>query len=325
MKLFKRLLKEQEGNALVLVAVALVMLLGFTAIVVDGGRLYIEKSQLQKSLDAAVLGAAQELNKSEAEVKTAAINIAKKNGYTLPGGDITVDFAENYVKASLTVNKEMTFAKVINFDNADVYASAKAQLIDLGYGDSIVPIILPRVIAKAEDEDDTIHFGHVAMNTYQFNHGPGNGKSGNYGYLDTKKLPGKGAKEVKDGIMYGTTVEVGKEYSSKTGVASGPIIGNSDETGAFNYRINLDKGKTKCNSATTAELNDCARVVVVPIIQTLDDLKGSSVDVKILGLLPFWIDYVDEDAKITHGVYVPHVLITQPGEMCSTCKVKLVE
>ena len=63
------LCKEQKGAVKILVALSMFMLIGFTAFVVDVGSLYYEKSSLQKSLDAAVLGGAQLLKVSEAEAK----------------------------------------------------------------------------------------------------------------------------------------------------------------------------------------------------------------------------------------------------------------
>ena len=53
-------LKDESGATVVIVALFMVVLLGFAALAIDGGRLYLEKSELQKALDAAVLAGAQE-------------------------------------------------------------------------------------------------------------------------------------------------------------------------------------------------------------------------------------------------------------------------
>ena len=64
------LFHDQSGVAKILVALSMFMIIGFTALVVDVGSLYFEKSSLQKSLDAAVLGGAQRLKVSETRSKS---------------------------------------------------------------------------------------------------------------------------------------------------------------------------------------------------------------------------------------------------------------
>ena len=80
----KRLsLKDESGATVVIVALFMVVLLGFAALAIDGGRLYLEKSRLQKALDAAVLAGAQELRSSPDKAKSIAIDTAQKNGFTI--------------------------------------------------------------------------------------------------------------------------------------------------------------------------------------------------------------------------------------------------
>jgi Flp pilus assembly protein TadG len=56
--LFKKFLSEQIGQSLVLTAIFLAVLIGFAGLTIDGGRLYLAKSQLQKAVDAGVLAGA---------------------------------------------------------------------------------------------------------------------------------------------------------------------------------------------------------------------------------------------------------------------------
>jgi Flp pilus assembly protein TadG len=53
--------KEEDGQALVLIALTLVVLFGISALVLDVGRAYVVKRHLQASADAAALAGAQEL------------------------------------------------------------------------------------------------------------------------------------------------------------------------------------------------------------------------------------------------------------------------
>jgi len=53
--------RREEGQALILTAFALVVLIGFAGIVIDIGRLYVAQRQLQQAVDAAALAAGQSL------------------------------------------------------------------------------------------------------------------------------------------------------------------------------------------------------------------------------------------------------------------------
>ena len=53
--------RRQDGQALVIVALAMVVLLGFAALVVDIGRVWIAQRNLQAAVDAAALVAGQNL------------------------------------------------------------------------------------------------------------------------------------------------------------------------------------------------------------------------------------------------------------------------
>lgn len=86
MKIFKRLRREEDGQSLIMVVLLLGVLLSFSALIVDVGLLYAEKSKLQNAADAAALAGAQVLpNKTLAQgfVET----YAGSNG--VPASDIS--------------------------------------------------------------------------------------------------------------------------------------------------------------------------------------------------------------------------------------------
>jgi len=94
-KFFRPLLghkTEREGSVLVLAAICLVLVFGFTAFVVDIGYIAYSKAQLQNVTDAAVLSAALELDMmgDQGDVESNAIGAAMAVASTNPGGEITV-------------------------------------------------------------------------------------------------------------------------------------------------------------------------------------------------------------------------------------------
>lgn len=52
---------QESGSTIIIIALAMTALLGLTALVVDVGYLYIERSRLQNAADAAALAGARDL------------------------------------------------------------------------------------------------------------------------------------------------------------------------------------------------------------------------------------------------------------------------
>ena len=99
--LFKKLRKEEDGQSLVMVALLFVVLLGFSALVIDVGMLYVTKAELQNAADAGALaGAAVPLIDTIEEAE----EYARSNGVddTILGTTITVN--PNITVASVPVN-----------------------------------------------------------------------------------------------------------------------------------------------------------------------------------------------------------------------------
>ncbi|HLB77617.1 MAG TPA: pilus assembly protein TadG-related protein, partial [Candidatus Dormibacteraeota bacterium] len=81
-----RTLRRQRGQALILVAVAVLVLTAILALALDGGRIYLDRRQLQDAADAGALAAAEQLQvlpyPSYAAAHTQALQFVVKN---LPG------------------------------------------------------------------------------------------------------------------------------------------------------------------------------------------------------------------------------------------------
>ena len=81
-QLVQRGRRDESGAILVIVALALVVLVGISALVLDLGLAHIEQRKLQNSADAAALGAAQDLTRlagTTAPAVTDAQNLAGQN------------------------------------------------------------------------------------------------------------------------------------------------------------------------------------------------------------------------------------------------------
>src|SRR3954470_2143066 len=81
--------RDESGQAIVLSAVWMIVLLGMAGLVIDVGSWYRAQRNLQADADAAALAGAQELPDDTATAGVMAQSFAQKNGYTLPNSGIT--------------------------------------------------------------------------------------------------------------------------------------------------------------------------------------------------------------------------------------------
>jgi hypothetical protein len=120
--------RSDRGQAVVIVVIALVVLLGMAAAVLDVGSWYREDRDLQATVDAAALAGAQELPEDSGAAAALADEFAEKNG----GGLAAVTFSsvafENDVIA-VEGEREAPgfFARVLGIDSISVRAAAKAR------------------------------------------------------------------------------------------------------------------------------------------------------------------------------------------------------
>ncbi|OCA87515.1 hypothetical protein A8F94_06505 [Bacillus sp. FJAT-27225] len=316
-----KILKNEDGNVLVIVAVFMIAIFGFTAMVVDAGGLFLEKSKLQKALDSAVLAGGKDLLKGKNVAVATAINIAGKNGVTLTTDDI--ETGDDYIKATKTISKNLTFARVLGFNNSDVYATAKARISrNLVKRAGIVPVAIPK--EKFPDEPPkpgetpasfTIHF--QPGNSGKGNPDEDNSSiSGNFGFLE---IGGSGGNVLENNIKNGVEMEVSDNMweLTKTGLSWGNV------KSGFQYRIDKDKKSPTCNDYSKADAT-CGRVVIVPMVESYEGANGKTL-VKIIGFASIWLDKItghDIQAKfistVTFGEF-------EEGEDFGVVGVRLVE
>lgn len=138
----KKLIKDERGGTLPLITIILgLFALGFTALIIDVGTIYIERKAMITSVDAAALAGAQILRKSEgvnvSEAELVAKNYAIVNGadesqvqvfvgykqVTIPSG---VTENRQVVEVTVGKNKKLFFARFLGDDDTDVKAHAIA-------------------------------------------------------------------------------------------------------------------------------------------------------------------------------------------------------
>jgi Flp pilus assembly protein TadG len=294
MKKLKLLFNRQDGATVAIVAISMVVLLGFSALVVDGGALYLEKSRVQKSVDAAVLAGAQVLPAKE-NAANIAMAVAAENGVTLDRADILV--TESSIEVKAQTETDLTFAQVFGFSTANVAAVARAEKGGTIVGGSG---FLPLVVL------DEVY---IPGQQVELTSPPGSGETGNYGYI--RFAEGNLAENIKNG--YKGHLEAGMKVSTEPGNNTSSIHVRN----AINDRIDSDKGKPKCQSHLTVD-SSCKKLIFIPMVDTLS-VPGSSQKVTIEGFAAFLLtdDRIrSSNNSIIRGIFVEDQIF--PGDVSTT-------
>ena len=286
-KLFIKFCSEQRGSAAVVTGIFMVVLIGFSAFVLDLGISYDKASKLQNSLDSAALAALQELpadNTNSAAWSTAentAVAYAAFNEFDISPEDIRPiykdDIASNNIigiKITKSITVEYNFARVLGINSGTITRTSAAGLVPAGGISGAVPLSitdssLSQAIAanivsgiKIKCSSNT---GDIGIDC--------TGVSGWFGAL---RFEGSGASAYSDLLAngYSGNLFVGQVLEMENGNMSGPTMDG------FTTRYN------KCHDGCTAEnyLPDCPKLVYVPFVEVL---SGSGV--KIVSFATFFL------------------------------------
>lgn len=201
MKTLRKILSDQEGATLVMVALMLVVLMGITSLVADVGILTKSKRQLIATADAAALAGAQELadvpittdpdyvtKRDEAiyKAKVKAKEYAEKNypGLVVDESSIIVNYTSTDKSVTVPLTKDgigLTFAQVLGHDFGTVAASAQAAIeypvsldTDGGEGNLLPFCIQPDTYDNLEDLEEFVIKGDGVLHDDDGNPLPGN-------------------------------------------------------------------------------------------------------------------------------------------------------
>jgi hypothetical protein len=123
--------KEERGQAIVLTTIALVMLCGMAALVLDVGHWFRDKRRLQATSDAAALAGAQQLPNNASGAQSMAMSYANQNGGDVAGGDIVISSvwqSNDTIEVTGRRRDPGIFSSIIGLPGADITAHAKARV-----------------------------------------------------------------------------------------------------------------------------------------------------------------------------------------------------
>jgi hypothetical protein len=223
--------QSEGGQALVLIVLAIVGILGFTALAVDGGHFYAERRSAQNAADSAAMSAAYAAatKQTSAKVQQAAFSKAAINGYV-----------NDPAEASLAENERKTVVKYENPPTSGPYAGNKEYyrvlitteiepyFSDIVYGGQSRQTVEAVARARAADNfanGHVIHATSVSGSAVLFKgnidvhvHG---------GNIYSSANGGKSGSSGKVKVHDGDILLVGSWSGDKTGVSPNPKTGQS--------------------------------------------------------------------------------------------------
>lgn len=272
--------RNKRGSTLVLTAIALPVLLGFGALAIDMGMLYVTRTQLSSAADAAAYGGGGQLPKDANQALTVAKNVAKKNGVTdsemvisvssstagLNNGSITVDISRKV---------PLMLAPVLGLNSSIVAAHAKAEVAPSGTVPWIVPFVLPR----------TTQFDYTSRFTMRVRGDWTNPELHELDYMNVKINAAQSYRDylnyLKGGYKEGFTVGNDMQYYA-------PSSGGPDSVKAFKERVTNDPN----TDYKKAKVGD-PRVMLIPLVESMlprNTREGRSM--KIVGFVAFYLESV---------------------------------
>lgn len=267
-------LRRKKGQVMILISLALVVLIGIAALVIDVGMLYLEKVALQNAVDAAVLAGGQELPANPGTAITIANDYASPDKNGKLGDEVTPIVKDEVTPTVTNANYILTvsarrhvplyFAKIFGKSTSDVTATASATVSTVGGVSGAIPVGI--------EKKDAFEYGRI----YTLKYGGGDGYTGNYGGLE---LSNNGGNDFRDNLEngYSGVLTVGQWVYTEPGGMTGP-------TGqGINDRIRDD------STATFATVEKGSpRIVIVPIIESMN-VNGREL-VQIVGFAVFFLE-----------------------------------
>ncbi|MBH0229187.1 Tad domain-containing protein [Halobacillus sp. KCTC 3957] len=240
------------------------VLLTIAGAAIDGGMLFMTKSHLQKSVNAAVLSAAQELPYDQVKVREVVDDVLLRHDAKIDAESITI-IPEKELRVGVQKPVKLAFSSLLGIDTINVYAEAAAQLGALGKAVGIAPLGI--------DERINLEYGRE----YSLKVDSSGVEFGNFGVL---ALGGPGADIYEDNFRngYQKEVRVGDILQTQTGNIAGKTKSVVQE------RVN------GCSETLSlVSVKKCSRVILIPVYSEHNRSSNQLKEVMVKGFAYFYI------------------------------------
>lgn len=288
-------ISSQRGSSTVLVCLALVALIGVSALAIDAGMMYATRIQIQNAADAAVLAGVRELPGNPSKAIQVASQYAQLN--SLQDNEIvfTVSADNRSIKGVASRSLALLFAPIFGVNNQLLTAQATARVSPLSGCKGVVPFGVA---------DDAYSFGDTKVIKYAAS-------------FDNPLPPGQfaplslgspGASTYADNISFGynSLIKVGAVLPVETGNMIGPTRQGID---------NRVSGCTHSPACTiTSFKNGCPRILIVPMGHNSPE-PGSNGKFTVTGFAAFLVTDVPTNGHNGEliGTFVRYVILGESG------------
>lgn len=263
-KHIKKLLGKQEGSVTVLIALLITGLLGITALVIDGGTLYVTRAHLKKTANAAVLSGGQELMRPTAVIHGIVHHVLEAHQERNSLVNMTVTEGRN-IRLRLKKTVPLTFARVLGLSEAPVEATAAATIVQMGRGHGAAPLGIDESIPLQYYREYWLKVDQTGVS------------SGNFGIL---ALGGTGAQTYEDNLRYGYKQEVG--YGDIIDTQTGNIAGKT--------RTVINELVNSCsNPIGDYHHRGCRRILLIPVYRPHLHETNQLKQIQVVGFAYFYI------------------------------------
>ncbi len=319
--LLRRLKKEERGDSIIIVALAMTALLGMTATVTDLGTAYVKTAQTQTAVDAAVMAAGLKLplESSDTTAVAQATAVARdylgKNGVADPE-NASVVFGElnggkyHSIDVTMAATSETYFAKIFGVEEISFSRAAQARVVPCAAMSDLVPLsieesTLSSMIAAGTTQHVILKYGSNEEEV----------ENGAFGAVDLDGVKGGGANDYTSWLAngYQAKLTIGTVLPVEGGNMTGPTAAG------IAARYNSCTHYPSLGGCNINQYDDeCPRVMKVPVITYTDSQHKY---VKVVGFAAFVLEdystYVDEGCVI--GSYVDMVNIgAADGDLTGT-------
>jgi Flp pilus assembly protein TadG len=214
--------RNERGQVIVLTVIAMTVLLGMAALVLDVGAWFRTKRQLQATADAAALAGAQALPDAPGAAYNMALDYAGKNGGGVAGSDVKItstNGGNDTIAVAAQKNEPGFFSRVFGLNVVDVGANAKAIVGVPSSAMYVAPMVVHcdhALIHNCKNNGKKPDFNMPTTLDYDPSLTPA---PGSFGMLNLGGDQNPGASEEADWILHGYNkyLPVNQDYRSDPG------------------------------------------------------------------------------------------------------------
>lgn len=268
-------LRRESGQALILAAAAMVVVIGMAAMAIDVGMFLHEKRDLQNAADAAALAGAQDLPASAANAVVSATTWAQQNGIgagELEGVTVSTTYVANdTITVQVKRDVPWLFARVLGRGSDTVHADAAARVGSPSVAFGVMPWSL------LESAKAGVTYGSQVTLKYSAQQSA----SGDFGLLDLGG--GSGCSAYRTNVTNGAQVTLHSQVPTEPGNCVGPTEqGLKDRLNATSAACDTFQETFQLVDGVYHFTNACnpwkagagsKRVVLVPVISDPDKGK----------------------------------------------------